>query len=156
MLVIIPATLYAASINLPMSAGMVVGYALGMILNPDADQPSITYADGIAMRHLGFIGALWVGWWTVYAVVFKSMHRHFLTHFPFVSTAIRMVYMLWWLYLLDIDWNWGSVSALVGMWIALSASDMGHFLSDLWFSDSENSYQNLSNNRRKSTKIRKN
>ena len=53
-----------------------VNYALGSVVEPDLDQISVTSSEGRFMRFtkkigfvIGIFGAIWVGWWTIYAYV---------------------------------------------------------------------------------------
>jgi len=131
--VMAPATLYAITISPALAFGMLLGYGLGAILNPDADQLAVTYAEGIAIRYLSIFGFVWVGYWTIYAGIFRKKHRSFWTHFPFVSTAIRTFILFWWMYF--VPWqSWYGIS-LFGIFLSLSIVDVGHYVSDMYFGE---------------------
>jgi len=130
--VIGPSSLFAILINPYIGFGMIAGYALGRYLNPDADLVGISYAEGMALRHFSVLGWVWVGYWTPYGAAFKRLHRSVWTHFPFLSTIIRYIYLLWWLPLVDIKWTGEFMAFIISMWFATSLSDMGHYVSDKW------------------------
>lgn len=134
--VILPSALYATTIHFEVTAVLILSYAMGRYLNPDADIVGMTYADGLAMRHFKIFGNAWVAYWTFYGAVFKNRHRSLWTHFPFISTAIRMVYLFWWLYFIPIVWYDWQLVLIAVWWFGLSLSDIGHYVSDMWFSNS--------------------
>jgi len=109
----------------------VASYALEYIVNPDLDQPGLTRAEGHVMRSLGCFAAPWVGYWTMYGVIFKRWHRSAITHFPVLSTLFRLVYLLaipacYYKPLLGfIQAHW--VAILLG----LSLGDAFHYIADL-------------------------
>lgn len=120
--------------------GFIIGYLiLGRYLDPDLDQVSILSAEGRMMRELGIFGALLAGYFVPYAYMMRwaGGHRSFLTHFPFVSTFIRLLYLLLpgfiILIILGITdlpsyfWN-----GLLGIWLGLSYADTMHWTQDLW------------------------
>lgn len=144
--VIGPTSLYAMSIDPAIGIGMMGGYVLGRYLNPDADLVGISYAEGMAMRHFKVLGWIWVGYWTFYGGMFKEMHRSFWTHFPFVSTAIRMAYLLWPLALISFHPQPYHLPMLFGVYLSLSVSDMSHYISDKYFSNSHYILRNSSRN----------
>lgn len=69
-----------------------IGTVSGIFLTPDLDQESINGSEWAIIRHTFGLGFLWVMFWYPYAVAFK--HRSFYSHFPVVSTLIRVLYLL--------------------------------------------------------------
>ena len=117
----------------PLTAAFALGgYLAGAIVEPDLDQVGITSSEGYVLKHLGCFGALWVAYWLPYGKIMP--HRSFLSHFPGVSTLLRLVYLLAPAayvvnrYALYRPWM---AQALVGVWIGLTVSDTLHFVADV-------------------------
>lgn len=115
-----------------------VGYYLGSYIDPDLDLPTRTHAENMWRRTRIF----WPMniWWRMYAVLARFMggHRSYLTHAPFISTAIRFVWFLFpgfmlafALGLLRVEWMGLLLAWLLGVYIGLSLSDTVHTLFDL-------------------------
>ena len=144
-MVVVPSALFV-TLNMPeIGIGMLAGYALGTYLDPDADLVGITSAEGRAMRHWKILGKVWVAYWTFYGAMFTGHHRSFWSHFPFVSTAIRLVYLFWWVALLDVEWQVWHYLVGIGVWFGLSLADGIHYAADKFWGDSGNSKQVLRN-----------
>lgn len=114
-----------------LSITFLVGYMLGVVIEPDLDQTGITTSEWRALRGGKVIGGLLVIWFLPYSLIFP--HRSFLSHFPFVSTLIRLLWISWPLLAL-IWWNdwfsWWMAEAFVGLLSGLCLSDTIHFLAD--------------------------
>lgn len=114
------------------------GYSLGLILDNDADQIAITKSESRALK-IPVLGWVWVGYWTMYGAIFRRMHRSFWTHFPGVSTGIRLIYLFlpltYFLYTGKIIWKDWYSDVIFGLWIGLSISDGIHWLFDLFVKD---------------------
>lgn len=137
--VILPTSIFASFMLHPVVGfGIEFGYLLGTVVNPDSDQLAISYGDGIAIRKLWVFGWILVAYLTLYAAIFRKLHRSFWTHFPFVSTAIRWIYLFWWLWFLPIVWHDWQLVFLFCTYLGLSLSDLGHWISDTWFSRGSN------------------
>jgi len=90
-LVAIPASLFSLVSDYRLGLGIFFGYALGLFLDPDSDMQSITMSEGRVMK-LGIFAWPWLAWWLGYSMLFK--HRSFWSHFPYISTFIRLVWLL--------------------------------------------------------------
>lgn len=112
---------------------MLFGYGLGAFFDPDLDQLTITSAEGRIVNDFKILGYIIVGYTTIYGAIFRRYHRSFITHFPGVSTAIRLVYLFWWLYFaIDILYDY-EIMVGIGVWIGLSIADLIHFVLDnIW------------------------
>lgn len=75
--------------------GIAFGYFLGRWIDPDLDQLALTNAESRMMHEIPMLGMLFVASWFPYAYLARLVggHRSFWTHFPVVSTAIRIIYM---------------------------------------------------------------
>lgn len=109
------------------------GALSSIMLTPDQDLPgNITY---YYMRKYCGVPAefVWKCIWLVYSHAFK--HRSFWSHFPIVSTAIRLLYLSAfvlpvWLYL---QLPLPHFSVALGWWlIGLGLGDFTHFWLDYW------------------------
>ena len=116
-------------------AGILVGYTLGRWCDPDWDQITITNSESRIVNDFKIVGYVLVGYTTIYGAVFRRLHRSFFTHFPFLSTGIRLVYLFWWLYFfIPVLYDWQIVFG-ISVWIGLSAADTIH-----WFLDKSGKY----------------
>lgn len=113
------------------------GYLLGYYVDPDYDQANTTSGEWRLMNDFGILGALIVGWFTPYGLVLR--HRSTITHFPFLSTFIRLGWLLLFppfayaLYL-GHKYLYDRIPALLFfVWLGLSISDMVHALADFGF-----------------------
>lgn len=93
--------LYLGDMNV-VAAGpaIVVGYGLGRWISPDLDLVGANSDEGRMMKELKIVGALLFAWFSVYAYLMrfaglgKKGHRNFFSHFPGVSTVIRLAWLL--------------------------------------------------------------
>lgn len=69
-----------------------LGYFIGYYIDPDLDQESTTSAKWRMMKHFKIFGAFLAGWFIPYGYLFK--HRSTASHFPGLSTFIRMLWVL--------------------------------------------------------------
>jgi len=93
------------------------------------------------MRELKIVGAVLVAWFVIYAWVMRFVgfgrkgHRNFFSHFPFVSTAIRIVWLLFipavsvWYF--NVAVHPLVFTGLVGAFFGLSLADTLHFVGDV-------------------------
>lgn len=112
------------------SVGIPIGYLYGLFIDPDLDIVGMTQAEGRMMNTFPIIGNIMVGYWTVYGAFFRRHHRSWLTHGPFISTAIRYAFSFWWLFLLDRWWYVGATFFLVGMFFGTCYADILHWAAD--------------------------
>ena len=140
--VVLPTSIIVCAVKPEFGVGISVGYALGRWIDPDLDQIAITGAEGRVLHELGIFGKVFVAYSTLYGAVFYKHHRSFLTHFPGVSTSIRLGYFFWWLYFaIDILYDW-EIWFGFGVFIGLSFADLIHYLLDKFYKLSPNSKHN--------------
>lgn len=124
-------------LTLVWAASVPIGYLIGAYLNPDSDQISVTLGEGMAMRRFKIFGVLFVAYWTIYAYIMQMVggHRSFWTHFPYISTFIRMMYGLipfWvWFFYTKSDLYYWEIVAFCGVWVGLGISDNIHYYLDI-------------------------
>lgn len=79
------------SIGFCMVAALVCGM-LTFLVNPDLDVNNPIRSQNILKKRFPLLGKLNIFFWKPYALIFK--HRSFWSHFPIVSTLIRIYYIL--------------------------------------------------------------
>jgi len=95
--------LYLAGQSLPTTLAFAGGCLLGLVVTPDLDvRQRDTHAETIMRRSGGcLVGAIWNLLWLPYAWLIPR-HRHPLSHWPVLGTALRLAYLLaapalaWW------------------------------------------------------------
>jgi len=113
--------------------GIFAGAIGGHMATPDLDLPGLTHCENRIRRFNRILGALWVALWIPYGLLVP--HRSWVSHLPGVGTAIRMLYLLWWLPFL---WLWLELPVQVltpvalFAWSAWSAQDTMHLHLDGW------------------------
>lgn len=119
--------------ELLIGVGMFIGYEIGKYMTPDWDIVGMTKDEGRMMNELPIIGSLLVGISTIYGSHWKRHHRSTLTHFPFLSTGIRYLYVFWWIwfeiYRSQIDWAW-LIFIFIGAVLGTSMADSIHWYLD--------------------------
>lgn len=120
-----------------LAVGFLLGYALGYLIDPDLDMTNMTSSKRRWKQTI--IGYPVYLWWQVYAYTVARMfggHRAFLNHFPFISTAVRLV----WVFLPAIgyftiagfpEFSLSVLLALSGIYVGLSLADTLHFVLDV-------------------------
>ena len=81
------------------------------------------------MNELKITGYVLYGISSIYGAIFRRFHRKWITHFPGVSTVIRLAFIL-----LPIGVLWPGLLdypvVLIGVWFGLSIADALHYLID--------------------------
>jgi len=124
-----------------LAASIPIGYFLGRYLSPDLDLVGINDDEARAMRELKIFGAFFAAYFLVYAYLMRFVgigrkgHRNFFSHFPIVSTAIRLAWVLaipaaviWWYRIEPQTWWW---ITLVGIFSGLTLADTMHWFADV-------------------------
>jgi len=134
-IIVIPASLYVLSIDTGIGIGIAMGYLWGAYITPDWDLTGTTRDEGRMMRQLPIIGIVLYGISSAYGAIFRHKHRSFITHFPYISTAIRLIFIFWWLTVL---YHYGIISyqewhlhLAIGIFIGLGFSDALHYAADM-------------------------
>lgn len=87
---------YAVTHNTPEAILFPLGCLAGMILTPDLDINHPMIAEQNIRRYTGGAGAFLAGFWYVYWWPYSIAigHRSWVSHFPIISTIIRVGYLL--------------------------------------------------------------
>jgi len=128
--ILIPMFLPIESMNLidstSFGAGIFIGYEMGRYVGCDADIMGTTSSEGWLVNEIPFFGHFIFGILSIYGSIFRKYHRSFITHFPFVSTFIRHLFLFLWfwieLYRASSNWDWLRF-VFLGMFIGNSFSD---------------------------------
>jgi len=122
----------------PVSVGALwSGYLSGRYVEPDLDINIMTESELRVTQDFGFfIGWLWGKYWYPYAKIIP--HRHWLSHGAFISTILRLVYllspMLFVISLLSTSWfmdySYTSKKYLLQYYIGLAQADLIHIIAD--------------------------
>lgn len=126
------------SLGIGVAISILFGYFLGEFIDPDWDEMSATNSEGRLVK-IPVIGVLVYGISSIYGAIFRRHHRSFLTHFPFVSTLIRLLFVFWWFiplyYFNIIPYSEIQGYAWLGIWTGLSIADTIHYCADLLYSN---------------------
>lgn len=105
---------------------LVLGAVGGWLVTPDIDITGRTYEERRIWTFSPLLGWLWMAYWYPYAKLIP--HRHKLSHMAGIATALRMVYLLWWVPLfLDIP-----PDLFLWAWCTWTAQDVLHWVLDIW------------------------
>ena len=121
-------------VNFGFGICFILGYLLGYVIDPDLDIVTRSDVETRMIKKFKVLGWVYVGYWWVYAKIFP--HRSFLSHFPGVSTAIRLVYAFWWFFVLLVYFDlWSNTVLLyiIWVWIGLTVADGLHWFLDQVF-----------------------
>lgn len=112
-----------------------LGTLWGGGLTPDWDILGANNAEGRMINELPIIGHFLFGISSTYGSIFRRHHRSFITHFPFVSTFVRLLFILLFPFILGdylginfIGNGWHKF--WIGFWVGLSQADGIHFWLD--------------------------
>lgn len=139
----IPSTIYlTATISPSLGIGNIVGYICHRWIDNDWDVYGINEAESRAVNELWLLGYVLYGVSSSYGAMFRRKHRSFLSHFPLISTAIRLIFVFWWLPILylngSIDYSFWHIQFYVGFLLGLSQADTYHYFADnIWEEDSD-------------------
>ena len=114
-------------------AGVGTGALIGILLSPDADVNGGSIADYYIRRYSGVaVEVAWDSIWTVYRKVCK--HRGFISHFPVISTVLRIAYLSVFYFLITTPLKWITslvhIDWLTFLWwcfIGLVLADSAHY-----------------------------
>ena len=121
-----------------LGAGIFLGYEIGRWATPDWDLMGTSKDEGRIVNEIPILGHFIFGISSTYGSIFRRHHRSFITHFPFVSTSIRYLFLFWWVWW-QIYWSTWDLAWLVflfvGMYIGTSLSDGIHWLADNYYKE---------------------
>lgn len=123
------------SLGWKFSSGYLVGYLMGRWCDPDWDIQGVNSGEGRMVNELPILGHVLYGVSSCYGSIFRRWHRSTLTHFPVLSTLVRLVFVfaLPFGYLDAYGVNFignGWVWFWVGLWAGLSHADTIHAILD--------------------------
>ena len=110
------------------------GYMLSFWFEPDLDQIGITRSEAMFIKYVVTIPI--VAWSSLYARIMQVLggHRSFWSHFPFISTFIRMCWFGVWV--VALLWFTGilpdprAIDVAFGVWVGMSVGDTIHYILD--------------------------
>lgn len=136
----IPLSLFLAFVDWQLALGNLCGYSFHRYCDNDWDLTTATASDGRAMRELPILGNFLFGISSTYSSFFRRTHRKIISHAPFISTAIRLLFV-WIIPFIFLD-SWG-VNLIgngwykfwVGWYFGQSSADTIHYFLDLTYGD---------------------
>jgi uncharacterized metal-binding protein len=138
-LIIIPEVIYLLFLNPLFAISVFFGYSLGRYFDPDLDIASTSSAEGRMMNELKILGYVMYAISSFYGAVFRRRHRSVWTHYPVISTIIRLIFFFFWIPLLFAIYHWTvqswELTIFFGVWFSLSQADMIHWLADCFWSE---------------------
>ena len=136
----IPLSLFLAFVDLQLSLGNLVGYTCGRWIDPDWDIFGSNNAEGRMVNEIPVLGHFLYGVSSTYGSIFRRKHRSFWTHFPGISTLIRLVFVGTVPFILGdyfginfIGNGWHKF--WIGFWVGLSQADGIHYWLDKTYGD---------------------
>lgn len=137
-------TLALATSDWYMLALFPLGYLMGRWIDPDLDLVGMSNAESRMMADFKIVGALITGWFVPYAYLMRFVgtdkrkgHRNFFSHFPGVSTIIRLAWLLWPTYL-GVWYQYGVTIPLdktIIVFAGLTLADTLHYGADVLIGD---------------------
>ncbi len=139
-LVEIPLSLSLAFLDPQFAFGNIVGYTFHRWCDNDLDIMGVNSAEGRQVNELWIIGVYLFGMSSMYGAIFRRYHRKFITHFPGVSTAIRMFFMFIFPFLILDGYGVNFIGNgwhkfWIGFWVGLSQADAIHWWLDSHYGD---------------------
>lgn len=138
--IMLPLSIILTLIDWKMGVGLVVGYSIHRYCDNDWDIMGTNNAEGRAVNELPILGHFIYGISSTYGSIFRRHHRSFITHFPFVSTVIRLIFVLSPIFIIG-DYSGvnfigdGWYKFWVCLWVGLSIADTIHWYLDKNFGD---------------------
>lgn len=132
----IPIALLLSALDWKLSIGYFIGYSFHRYCDNDWDIFGSNNAEGRMVNELPVLGHFLYGISSTYGSIFRRKHRSFLTHFPVISTLIRLVFVgaipfiLGDYYGINFIGN-GWHMFHIGFWAGLSQADGIHWYLDL-------------------------
>lgn len=131
---IVPSSLLLCFWDVRFGLGNLFGYSFHRYCDNDWDIMGVNEAEGRAVRELPVVGLYLFGVSSVYGAVFRKRHRKPETHWPYLSTIIRLLFVFAWPFITlygyginPLDWYvfW------LGFWNGLSLADGIHWALDM-------------------------
>jgi hypothetical protein len=119
-----------------MGAGYMIGYSIHRWCDGDWDLMSVNSAEGRMVNEIPLLGHLLYGISSSYGSIFRKKHRSWATHWPLISTLIRLIFVFWLPFVLGDAYGInfvgdGWIWFWVYIWLGLSHADAIHLYHDL-------------------------
>lgn len=136
----IPFSIFISLWDWKFAFGNLVGYSLGRWIDPDWDVLTANNSESRMIKELPILGSFLFGISSTYGSLFYRRHRGFFSHFPVISTLIRLIFVFGipFVILDEKGFNFignGWVWFWTGVWIGLSQADGIHWFLDLTYKD---------------------
>ena len=134
----IPISLLCVFLDYRISGGYIIGYSLGRWVSPDWDLMSVTSDEGRMVNEIPILGHFMFGVSSAYGSIFRRQHRSFLSHFPYISTIIRLVFLFIVPFTFLDSWGINMIGGgwwvlWLGLWAGLSHADGIHWWLDKFY-----------------------
>ena len=139
-ILMLPASIITMFMNFDIGLGILAGYTFHRWCDNDLDIMGASACEGRQVNELPVVGHFLFGISSTYGSMFRRYHRKFITHFPFVSTAIRLLFFGMPIYFMlkSFDFNFNTIPVyyfIVSFWIGLSLADSIHYVLDMLYGD---------------------
>lgn len=133
-------TLFLIFLDFKFGLGNLLGYTLGRWIDPDWDLVTANNSESRMIKELPILGNILFGISSAYGSFFFRHHRGFLSHFPVISTLIRLAFIFLipfiildekGINLIGDGWIW----FWIGIWVGLSQADGIHWFLDMFYKD---------------------
>ncbi len=141
----LPQLAYLATQSPTFAAGHFCGYVIHSICDNDWDIQGVSVSESTAVNKLPILGYFIFGISSIYGAIFRRFHRSFITHFPGISTIIRLYFLIGWeitlLYVYEIiEYQTWHFVFLFGLWLGTSQGDLIHYLADKFIKKDNKKY----------------
>ena len=132
----LPVSVAAAFYDVRVGVGYILGYSLHRYCDNDWDIFGSNNAEGRLVNEIPVLGHFLYGISSVYGSMFRRYHRSWITHWPVVSTLIRLIFIFFIPFVIGDGYGInfigrGWVWFWVGLWAGLSHADGIHLRHDL-------------------------
>jgi hypothetical protein len=136
-LIAIPVSVATAMYNFRGGLGYLVGYTLGRWCDGDWDLVTANNSESRLIKELPVLGNILFGIASIYGSFFFHHHRAPITHWPVVSTLIRLIFIFiipfivgdgYGINFIGNGWIW----FWVNLWLGLSHADAIHLYYDIF------------------------
>jgi hypothetical protein len=134
----IPLSLILVSLDWRLAVGNIAGYSFHRWCDNDLDLMGTSACEGRMVNELPLLGHLMFGVSSAYGSIFRKTHRKPISHAPFLSTAIRLLFMFFVPFVVGDSWGINFIvdgwwKLWFGFYIGLSQADSIHYYLDLTY-----------------------
>lgn len=131
-----PISITSCLVDWKLGIGYFVGYSIHRWIDNDWDLMGSSASDGRLVNELPILGHILFGVSSSYGSTFRRYHRSWITHFPVISTIIRLMWVLiipfvfldsYGINFIGNGWHY----FWLGLWAGLSHADGIHYYLDL-------------------------